>query len=51
MNTFREMAADDAESDITCRLSTEIPEEQFTALMVSIDAPELTSAQKIVTRG
>jgi len=51
LDTFREMAPDNADSDISFRVSTEIPEEQFNALMASIDAPELTSARKIVTRG
>jgi hypothetical protein len=51
VSTFSDTAADDAESAITCFISTEIPEEQFTALMASINAPELTSTRKIVTRG
>jgi hypothetical protein len=39
LDTFREMAPNNANSDISFRISTEIPEEQFTALMVSIDEP------------
>ena len=45
MDTFREMAPDNADSDISFRVSTEIPEKQFNALMASIDEPEIVSAR------